>query len=64
MEKKSALQSENREVFSMILTDELCDRLCEAAKEKSRELGGISALLSAMKTVCREYTADTGKLWC
>ncbi|HIZ79723.1 MAG TPA: hypothetical protein IAA17_08050 [Candidatus Lachnoclostridium stercorigallinarum] len=48
----------------MILTDELCDRLCEAAKEKSRELGGISALLSAMKTVCREYTADTGKLWC
>lgn len=23
----------------MILTDELCDRLCEAAKEKSRELG-------------------------
>lgn len=23
----------------MILTDELCDRLCAAAKEKSRELG-------------------------
>lgn len=23
----------------MTLTDELCDRLCEAAKEKSRELG-------------------------
>lgn len=23
----------------MILTDELCDRLCDAAKEKSRELG-------------------------
>lgn len=23
----------------MMLTDELCDRLCEAAKEKSRELG-------------------------
>jgi glc operon protein GlcG len=23
----------------MILTDELCDRLCEAAKQKSREIG-------------------------
>lgn len=23
----------------MVLTDELCDKLCEAAKEKSRELG-------------------------
>lgn len=23
----------------MVLTDELCDRLCAAAREKSRELG-------------------------
>lgn len=28
-----------KEVFEMILTDELCDKLCKAAKEKSREIG-------------------------
>ncbi|HIU25016.1 MAG TPA: heme-binding protein [Candidatus Copromorpha excrementigallinarum] len=28
-----------QEVSIMILTDELCDRLCEAARSKSRELG-------------------------
>lgn len=27
------------EEFQMILTDELCDRLCAAAREKSREVG-------------------------
>lgn len=27
------------EVFQMILTDEICDKLCAAAREKSKEIG-------------------------
>lgn len=40
----------------MILTDELCDRLCAAAKEKSRELGvDISFAISDENGLPRAY---------
>lgn len=40
----------------MILTDELCDRLCEAAKEKSRKLGiDISFAISDENGLPRVY---------
>ncbi len=40
----------------MILTDELCDKLCEAAKEKSREIGvDISFAISDKNGLPRAY---------
>ena len=40
----------------MILTDEICDRLCTAAKEKSRELGiDISFAISDENGLPRAY---------
>lgn len=46
----------HREVFQMILTDELCDKLCVAAKEKSKELGiDISFAISDKNGLPRVY---------
>ena len=45
----------------MILTDELCDKLCAAAREKSKEIASISVLQFAMKTVYQEHTAGNGE---
>ena len=40
----------------MVLTDELCDRLCAAAREKSRELGiDISFAISDQHGLPRVY---------
>ena len=40
----------------MILTDELCDKLCAAAKEKSREIGiDISFAISDENGLPRVY---------
>ena len=45
----------------MILTDELCDRLCAAAKEKSKELGiDISFAISDEHGVIREMHGTSG----
>lgn len=33
------LNYNSMEVFKMILTDEICDKLCAAAREKSKEIG-------------------------
>lgn len=39
------------EDFQMILTDELCDKLCAAAREKSKEIGiDISFAITQCKT--------------
>ena len=47
----------------MILTDELCDQLCAAAREKSRELGlDISFAVSDEHGLPR-CTAGTGRPW-
>lgn len=44
------------EEFCMILTDELCDRLCAAAREKSKELGiDISFAVSDENGLPRVY---------
>ena len=44
------------EVSEMILTDELCDKLCAAAKEKSREIGiDISFAISDESGLPRVY---------
>jgi glc operon protein GlcG len=44
------------EVFQMILTDEICDELCAAAREKSREIGiDISLAISDENGLPRVY---------
>lgn len=48
----------------MILTDELCDRLCAAAHEKAKKSESTSALPSVMKTACPEHTGVMGRHWC
>lgn len=44
------------EVFQMILTDEICDKLCAAAREKSKEIGiDISFAVSDENGLPRVY---------
>lgn len=46
----------------MILTDELCGKLCAAAREKSKETGiDISVAISDENGICLVHTADTVK---
>lgn len=48
----------------MILTDELCDKLCAAAKKKAEKSVSILVLQSVMKTVCQGYIADMARRLC
>lgn len=50
------LNSNSMEVFQMILTDEICDKLCAAASKKSREIGiDISFAISDENGLPRVY---------
>ncbi|WP_242493061.1 hypothetical protein [Alistipes senegalensis] len=47
-----------------ILSDELCDKLCAAAREKSKELVSTSVSPLPTGTVCRVSTVVTAMRWC
>ncbi len=47
----------------MILTDESCDKLCAAAREKAKSWVLTLALQSPMKADSREYIGDMARFW-
>lgn len=49
---------------SEILSDELCDKLCAAAREKSKELGIDISFAIAIVMGCRVPTVVMATRWC
>ena len=47
----------------MILTDELCDKLCAAAHEKSKEIGIDISFAISDENACPECIVVLGKRW-
>lgn len=51
------------EVTNMILTDELCDKLCAAAHEKSKEIGIDISFAICDENGLPKYIAAMEKHW-